>query len=301
MDPVGCGSRSLRECLIVQAKKKYQKTSSEYKILRYYWDFFVAKKYKKIVKRLGISIENVEDAAKKIQTLNPYPGNQFESELTDFVVPDVFLIKQDGKFKIKLNNKYQKIHINPYYKNIIKDYRKKKVYQSDITYDDEISKRYILEKVRAGEWLLKNIQQRQVTIRKVSESIVQKQQKFFQHGKEYLKPMVLKDIANDIGMHESTVSRITNKKYIKTAQGIFELKYFFSSGIEQEGGEIVSSLRIKEYIQEIIEKENKKKPFTDNYIVLEIARKHNIKLARRTIAKYREALKIPSSSKRKIH
>ena len=300
MDPVGCGSRSLQECLSVQAKKKYQKVSREYKILHYYWNFFIAKKYKKIARRLGVSIEIIEDSVKKIQTLNPYPGSQFSFNSTDFIVPDVFLIMQDGKFKIKLNNKYKKVHINPYYKNIIKDYRKKKIYQADITYDDEISKRYILEKVRAGEWLLKNIEQRQETIRKVAESIIKKQKKFFQYGKEYLKPMVLKDIADDIGMHESTVSRITNKKYIKTSQGVFELKYFFSSGIEQEGGEIVSSLRIKEYIQEIIDKEDIKKPFTDNYIVLEIAREHNIKLARRTIAKYREALKIPSSSKRKI-
>lgn len=300
MDPTGCGSRSLQECLVVQAKESFLEQSREYKILCEYWGFFTQKKYKRIARKLGVELGKIEQSLKKIQTLNPFPGDVFLKELIDPVIPDVYLIEQDGKFKIRLNEKFHKFHVNSYYKEMIKDYSKKKIYQSSITSEEDMSKRYVLEKVRAGEWLMKNIEQRQETIQKVSESILKKQEKFFRYGKEYLQPMVLKEVADDIGMHESTVSRITNRKYIRTSRGVFELKYFFSSGVQQEGGEVVSSLRIKEYIRQIIAKENIKKPVTDNYIVLQIAKEKNIKLARRTIAKYREAMDIPSSNKRKI-
>ena len=300
MDPVGCGSRSLQECLIVGAKIVFSECSREYKILTEYWDLFVKKKYRRIARKLGVDIESIERSLKKIQTLAPFPGDKFLKEKAETIIPDVFLIEQDGEFIIKLNEKFHKFHINPYYKNMIKNYSKRKIYQSNITSKEDISKRYILEKVRAGEWLMKNIEQRQETIQKVSNSIIKKQENFFRYGKEYLKPMILKEVADDIGMHESTVSRITNRKYIRTSRGVFELKYFFSSGVQQEGGEFVSSLRIKEYIQQIINKENIKKPVTDNYIVLQIAKEKNIKLARRTIAKYREAMGIFSSNKRKM-
>ena len=298
--PLGCGSRSLQECLSVQAKERFATHSLEYLMLSEHWHFFINKKYKMLAKKLGCSVENIEKSAKKIQTLTPFPGNVFITKEAETIIPDVYLIKQNGEYKIRLNNKFHKFHVNPYYKKIIEDYSKKKIYQSNIVSDKEVSQRYILEKVRAGEWLIKNIEQRQETIQKVSESILKKQQKFFQRGKEYLRPMVLKDIAQDIGMHESTVSRITNRKYICTPRGTFELKYFFSSGIEQASGEVVSSLSIKEYIRQIISRENLKKPVTDDYIVIELAKKKDIKLARRTIAKYREAMGILSSNKRRL-
>jgi RNA polymerase sigma-54 factor len=300
MDPFGCGSRSLQECLCVQAKIKFKEHSREYKILSEYWDFFVSKKYKRIARKLGVEPQTIENSVQKIQVLSPFPGDVFLKDDLDTVIPDVYLIEQDKEYKIRLNEKFHKFGVNPYYKEMIKDYSKKKIFQSKITTEEDQSKRYILEKVRAGEWLIKNIEQRQETILKVTESIVKKQKKFFRHGKEHLKPMVLKEVADDIGMHESTVSRITNRKYLHTPRGVFELKYFFSSGIQQEGGEFISSLRIKEYIEQIISKEKSSKPVTDNYIVLQIAKEQNIKLARRTIAKYREAMGIPASNRRRI-
>ena len=175
-------------------------------------------------------------AQQNIQILSPFPGDAFINKKEEYIVPDVFIMKKNSSFIVRLNENFKKFHINPYYKNLIKDCIRKKIRQSSIESEKEISTRYVLEKVRAGEWLMKNIEQRQETIRKVVGSIVKKQKKFFQYGKEYLEPMVLKDVALDIDMHESTVSRISNRKYMQTPRGIFELKYFFSSGVEQKDG-----------------------------------------------------------------
>ena len=299
LDPAGVGARNLRECLLAQAEDIYTTESFESKIIKDCWFLFTEKKYKKTSKLLKTSLKDIMDAQQNIQTLSPFPGDSFINKEEEYIVPDVFIIKKDSRYIVRLNESFKKFHINPYYRNLIKDSAKKKMRQSSIESDKEISNRYVLEKVRAGEWLMKNIKQRQETIQKVVESIIKKQKKFFQYGKEYLEPMVLKDVALDIDMHESTVSRISNRKYMHTPRGIFELKYFFSSGVEQKDGAVISSLKIKEHIQKIISQENTKKPYTDSYMAEKLCELENIKVARRTIAKYRESLGIPSSNRRK--
>ena len=294
LDPAGVGARNLRECLLAQAEESYRSDSFEYKIIKDHWFLFTEKKYKKISRLLNTSLIDVMSAQQNIQILSPFPGDAFINKKEEYIVPDVFIMKKNSSFIVRLNENFKKFHINPYYKNLIKDCIRKKIRQSSIESEKEISTRYVLEKVRAGEWLMKNIEQRQETIRKVVGSIVKKQKKFFQYGKEYLEPMVLKDVALDIDMHESTVSRISNRKYMQTPRGIFELKYFFSSGVEQKDGAVISSLKIKEHIQKIISQENTKKPYTDSYMAEKLYGLEKIKVARRTIAKYREALRIPS-------
>ena len=299
LEPTGVGARNLRECLLAQAEESYSVKSFEYKIIKDHWLLFTEKKYKKISRLLKASLIDVVNAQQNIQILSPFPGDTFINKEEEYIVPDVFIMKKDSKYIVRLNNNFKKFHINPYYKNLIKDSARKKMRQSSIESEKEISNRYVLEKVRAGEWLMKNIEQRQETILKVVGSIVKKQKKFFQYGKKYLEPMVLKDVALDIDMHESTVSRISNRKYMHTPRGIFEIKYFFSSGVEQKDGAVISSLKIKEHIQKIISQENTKKPHTDSYMAEKLYELEKIKVARRTVAKYREALRIPSSNKRK--
>lgn len=300
LDPIGIGSRSLKECLTTQAEEFFGLDSVESKILNNYSEYFSDRKYKKIAKKLDITVNDVMNTYQSIKNLSLWPGDKFNKKNSIAIVSDVYVIKKNGEYIVKLNENFSKFKINPYYKNILKNYRNKKIRQNSINSEQDFSNCYILEKIRAGEWLLKNIEQRQRTIKKVTESIIKKQEKFFKYGKEYLSPMILKDVADDIGMHESTVSRISNQKYIYTPRGTFEIKFFFSSGIEQKGGEIVSSLKIKEHIQQIISKENRKKPYTDDYIAKKLSELKKIQVARRTIAKYRESLKILSSSKRKL-
>ncbi len=297
--PTGIGARDLRECLLAQAEESYNSESFEYKIIKDFWFLFTEKKFKKISRFLNTSLIDIMSAQQNIQILSPFPGDSFINREEKYIVPDVFIMKKNSAYIVRLNENFKKFHINPYYKNLIKDSIRKKIRQSFIESEKEISNRYVLEKVRAGEWLMKNIEQRQETIRKVVVSIVKKQKKFFQYGKEYLEPMVLKDVAQDIDMHESTVSRISNRKYMHTSRGVFELKYFFSSGVEQKDGVVISSLKIKEHIQKIISQENTKKPYTDSYMAEKLYELEKIKVARRTIAKYREALRIPSSNRRK--
>ena len=299
LDPAGVGARNLRECLLAQAEEVYSEESFEYRIIKDHWLLFTEKKYKKICRLLKTNLIDIVSAQQNIQILSPFPGDAFINKEEEYIVPDVFIMKKNSNYIVRLNDNFKKFHVNPYYRNLIKDCARKKIRQSSIESEKEISSRYVVEKVRAGEWLMKNIEQRQETIRKVVESIVKKQKKFFQFGKEYLEPMILKDVAQDIDMHESTVSRISNRKYMHTPRGVFELKYFFSSGVEQKDGAVISSLKIKEHIQKIIAQENATKPHTDSYMADKLYELEKIKVARRTIAKYREALKIPSSNRRK--
>ena len=299
LDPTGIGSRNLTECLACQAGESFGPNSLEKKIIEKHLKLLTEKKYKKIAKKLEVNIEAIIDAHQNIQLLNPFPGDEFTKKEAEPITPDVFVVKRGDDYIIKLNSTLSKFRINPIYQEMLKGYRNKKLRQANIESEKDVSNRYILEKVRAGEWLIKNIAQRQDTIYKVAESIVKKQKKFFKYGKEYLEPMILKNIADDIEMHESTVSRISNQKYIQTPRGIFEIKFFFSSGIEQQDGKIISSLKIKEHIQKIVAKEDKKKPFTDDCIAIKLQELEKIDVARRTVAKYREVLKIPSSNRRK--
>jgi RNA polymerase sigma-54 factor len=228
-------------------------------------------------------------AVKVIQALEPRPGRQYSDEMPQYITPDIYVYKLENEFVILLNDDgMPKLRVNSYYKRAITEGEKISAQAKD----------YIQEKMRSATWLIRSIHQRQKTIYKVMESILKFQSEFFEKGIAYLKPMVLRDVAQDIAMHESTISRVTTNKYAYTPQGIFELKYFFNSSINRVHGEAIASASVQDKIRQIIESENPKKPYSDSKIA-EILKQTNIDIARRTVAKYREMLGLLSSNKRK--
>ena len=293
-EPTGVGARSLQECLLLQGQE-IDPNSLACKILKDYFSLLVNKQLKKISYKTGASLSEVTIAYNLIRTFNPALGRAFDKSKVETLIPDVFIIKRGSKYIIKLNDNLPKFRVNPMYFNIASSFNPKKIHSEK----QKLTQEYLIEKIRAGNWLLKSIDQRQQTIYKVTESILKQQRPFFDRGVEYLKPMILKDIADDINMHESTVSRISNQKYVHTPQGIFELKFFFTSGLKQNNGEIISSQKIKTYIKTIISNEDRQKPHTDDYITKKLQETFDIKVARRTVAKYRESLNLPSSNTRK--
>ena len=286
-EPLGVGARSLQECLKIQAQADDNCTPLLLKLIENYLDRLEERFLAKVSSELNVRIELILEAIKKIKGYNPKPGQTFNSERIDYVVPDIFVVKTENGYDVTLNDDgIPRLRISPYYKNLLKNSVKGE------------TKEYLEEKHKSALWFLKSIDQRRQTILKVGKSIIKLQKEFLDHGFSYLKPMVLKDVAKDIEMHESTVSRITTNKYIDTPQGVFELKFFFHSGIKSYMGNNMSSIRVKNIIKEIIATEDEKKPLTDDEMVKTLTHK-NIKIARRTITKYRKELNIPSASKRK--
>ena len=290
-NPNGVGARNLQECLLIQLEILDDKDSLSSKIVKHDMQLLESKDLKKIARRQKQDIEQVIESYRLIMSLEPKPGREFISNPSQhYIIPDVYIYQKDDEYKVALNSAgMPRLRISNYYKDL-----------SDNMEDDgSLTKDYILEKVKAGQWLLKSIEQRQKTIYRVTKSILRFQKKFFDQGIHFLRPLVLKDVAEDIDVHESTVSRITTNKYVHTPQGIFELKYFFTSGIDQGGGNAVSSKRIKDMILQMVQKEDLKSPYTDLQIADILERQSGIKVARRTVAKYREALNILPSNKRK--
>ena len=286
-EPIGVGARSLKECLMIQAKADENCTPLILKLIDQYLDRLEERYLLKISAELKIRVESIVEAVKKISGYNPKPGQIISSEQIDYVVPDIFVIKTDKGYDVTLNDDgIPKFRINPYYQNLLKTSGKGE------------TKDYLEGKHRSALWLVKSIDQRRQTIYKVGKSIVKLQEEFLNQGLSYLKPMVLKDVAKDIEMHESTVSRITTNKYIDTPQGVFELKFFFHSGIKSYMGGSMSSIRVKNIIKEVIAEEDERKPLTDDEMV-QVLMRRNAKIARRTITKYRKELNIPPASKRK--
>ena len=272
-EPLGVGAKNLKECLMIQAQADKDSTPLIIKLIDQHLDYLEERFFKKISAKLKIRIELIIEAVKRIKEYNPKPGQEFNSDRIDYVIPDVFVIKTANGYDVTLNDEgIPRLRISPYYQNLLKKSTAGE------------TKDYLEEKHKAALWFLK--------------SIVKLQEEFFDLGLSYLKPMILKDVAKDIDMHESTVSRITTNKYIGTPQGIFELKYFFHSGIKSYMGDNMSSVRVKNIIQEIISSEDEKQPLTDDQMVQELMRK-NIKIARRTITKYRKELNIQPAGKRK--
>ncbi len=244
---------------------------------------------KKIAKALKISVDDVRAAVQIIQYLEPKPGRKFSTEEPAYITPDIYVYKMGDDFKIVMNDDgLPKLRINRFYKNAIASGRK----------ISKETKAYLNEKMQSASWLIKSIHQRQKTIYLVMESILKFQREFFEKGIAYLKPLILKDIAEDIEMHESTISRVTTNKYAYTPQGLFELKYFFNSSIERTGGESMASASVKDRIKQLIEKEDPQFPLSDEKIA-SILQEANIQIARRTVAKYRKVLNILPSNKRK--
>jgi RNA polymerase sigma-54 factor len=287
LDPPGVGARDLCECLLLQLRLQGEEASIAARIVDGYLPLLEGKRYDRIARELGVSVDEVVAAADVIATLEPKPGRDFGEGDIRYITPDVFVHKVGDELIITLNDEgLPRLRVSNYYRRVLGN-------QSG----DE-AKRYIQDKMRAAAWLIKSIQQRQRTLYLVTESIVRFQREFFEHGVTHLKPLVLKNVAMDIGMHESTVSRATANKYVHTPQGTFELKYFFTSSLQGADGEEVSAESVKERIREIISQEDPHHPLSDQHIAKMLAKEH-VGIARRTVAKYRETMGLLPSSKRR--
>jgi RNA polymerase sigma-54 factor len=288
-DPIGVCSRDLRECLMIQARHLNLEGTPVVEIISNHLHHLERKNYKAISKASKLSIEDIVSAVDIIKGFEPRPGREFSSESPQYITPDIYVYKVEDDFVVVLNDDgMPKLKVNTFYKDAIQ--HKKNI--------SEQTRDYVQEKMRSATWLIRSIHQRQKTIYRVMESILRFQREFFEKGILHLKPMVLRDIAEDIGMHESTISRVTTNKYAHTPQGIFELKFFFNSSINRMHGEAIASASVLNQIKQIIGSEDHKNPYSDQQLsdMLEDA---NIKVARRTVAKYREILKVLPSSRRR--
>ncbi len=290
-DPIGVGARDLKECLLIQVRYLDLQGSLVEKIVQDHLPDLEKRKYQNIAKVLNVTQQDVLEASTVIiHELEPKPGRPFSSADTQYVVPDVYVVKVEERYVIQLNDEgFPRVRINPYYRKILS--QKEGV--------DKTTRDYIEERLRSAQWLIKGMEQRNKTIYKVAESIVKFQTYFLEHGISDLKPMVLKDVAEDISMHESTISRVTTNKYMHTPQGIFPLKFFFTTGFTTAGtGTEVSSLTVKDTIQKMVREEDAAAPLKDQQIV-DALKARGLGIARRTVAKYREELRIPPTSVRK--
>ena len=290
-DPIGVAARDLQECLWLQIRHIGLEGTPSEKIVTEHLRLFQNHQVPEIARKLGMSIEDLKEHIEIIRNLDPKPGSRYNPTQSQYVIPDVYIVKIEDQYVAALNEEgLPQLRISPVYRRLLD--------KSGQESNDE-TRAYVKDKFRSALWLIKSVDQRQKTIHKVATSIINFQREFLDHGIEYLRPLVLRDVANDIGMHESTVSRVVNNKYMHTPQGVFEMKYFFHSGISSSYGESVSSVTIKQRIRKIIENEDPRKPLSDSKIV-SILQKEGLMLARRTIAKYREELKIPTSNQRKV-
>jgi len=289
-DPVGVGSQNLSECLLAQAELLPGKNTIVKKILLQHMKYLERKKYPAIAKELNISLKEVLKACEIIAHMEPRPGAAYNDSEPQYITPDIYVYKLDDEYIVSLNEDGQpKLRINSFYKNIL----------LNNSMDSEKAKEYIQEKIRSAVWLIKSIYHRQSTIVNVMKSIIKFQRDFFDYGNNYLKPLVLRDVAEDVEMHESNISRVTTNKYVHTPHGIFELKYFFNSGLTSDNGEAIASESVKNKIRSIIEKEDPYNTCSDQEIANILKKKQGINIARRTVTKYREMLGVLSSSKRK--
>jgi len=283
LDPTGVGSRNLRECLMVQLEDQENTATLAYTILRDHFEDFKNKRYDRIIAELEISKEELQKAMDVILRLNPKPGEGLFDSRSNYIIPDFIVEKVDGKFEVSLNDwNVPPLRISPAYKKMLMDKKK----------TDKETRQYIRKKVESARWFINSIYQRKATMLKVMEAIIQKQHDFFEKGPDFIKPLIMREIAEMIDMDISTVSRVANGKYVQTDFGVFELKYFFNERIENEEGEEISTRKIKNRIKAIVEEEDNKKPLSDDKISA-ILKEEGFPIARRTVAKYREQLNIP--------
>ncbi len=287
-DPPGVAARDLRECLLAQLQNLGMEESLAARMVKNHLDLLEKHRYAEIAKILGVTIETVGQAAKVISELEPKPGRDYGGEEPTYVVPDVYIHKVGEEYVVTLNrDAVPRLRLAGYYQRVLNDV--------DVAAE---TREYLQERLRSARWLVKSIYQRQQTIFKVATSIVKFQRAFFDHGISLLRPLVLKDVAEDIGMHESTISRATANKYAHTPQGIFELKFFFTSGVKGASGEDVSAETVKEHIRALVGGETRSNPLSDQAIA-EMLKARQINIARRTVAKYRQAMGILPSANRK--
>ena len=288
-DPIGVGARSLSECLLIQARHLGVDTPLVVAIVNHHLNHLENKNYKAISRALKVKYDDVLAAVNIIRSLEPRPGREFSDETPQYIIPDIYVYKVDNDFVVVLNDDgMPKLRVNSLYR--------KSLSRGEKLPGDAES--FIQDKMRSAAWLIKSIHQRQKTIYKVMESILKFQRPFFDKGIAHLKPMVLRDVAQDIEMHESTISRVTTNKYTFTPQGLFELKYFFNSSIRKSHGGEIASASVQQKIKDIIANEPPHKPYSDDKIA-KLLKEANISIARRTVAKYREILGVLPSNKRK--
>jgi len=290
LDPPGVAARNLRECLLLQLPAIGMKDPLVHDVIDNHLDALQRKDFRGIARDLGVSVESVAAAAREIAHLSPKPGSSFGESDPVYITPDIYVFKLDDDFHIMLNEDgLPRLRISNMYRDVLS--------KGSETNSD--TKEYVQNKVRSALWLIKSIHQRQRTIYKVMKSIVGFQREFFERGVQYLKPLNLRDVADDIGMHESTVSRVTTHKYAHTPQGVFELKYFFNSSIGCFEGDSIASESVKEKIRTIIANEDSRRPLSDQRIS-QMLKAANVDIARRTVTKYRESMNLLSSTKRRV-
>lgn len=290
-DPPGIAARDLKECLLIQAGLFGIPNPVVETIIRECLKDLETKNYDSIAGKLDIPFSVVLKAVHVITAMNPKPGLLYNEEVPLYIVPDVFVFKVGDDYRVVLNDDgLPRLKISNFYKEILSG--------AGENSKADNCREYVKGKLQSAAWLIKSIRQRQKTIYRVTESIVKIQREFFDKGIDYLKPMVLRDVSDDVEMHESTISRVTTNKYMHSPRGIFELKYFFNSSIKRMGGSPIASESVKEKIRQIISRENKRKPYNDSQIV-DILSLHGISIARRTVVKYRELMGILSFSKRR--
>jgi RNA polymerase sigma-54 factor len=288
--PAGVGARDLRECLLIQLRRQAQEPSLEYTIVSEHMDDLGRHRFPEIARRMAIGVEDVQKAADNIARLNPRPGQVFAAAPQNYVLPDVIVEKVDGEYQVAFNNEQiPHLRISNLYKDIIAS--------GDAQSTDV--KDYIRDKIRSGKFLIRSIHQRQQTIMNIAQQIVSRQHDFLEHGPSHLKPMTMAEVAEAVGVHETTVSRAVSGKYMATPQGVFEMKYFFTGGYQTATGESLSNTSVKQAILELVKHESGSAPLSDHEIV-EILSERGIPIARRTVAKYRSELNIlPSHMRRK--
>jgi len=289
LDPPGVGARDLRECLMLQLREAGLEHSVPFRLVRDCFDELIAHRWSEISKRFGISPVDVQKAADEIAKLDPKPGLVYSDASDNYIIPDLIVDKIDGKYHVFLNDaNLPRLKLSKAYQEIARDKKK---------FDGE-NKEFISNKLNSANWMIQAIEQRRQTMLKVMNYIVERQREFFEKGVQFLKPLTLREVAEVINMHESTVSRVTNEKFVQTPRGVLPLKFFFSSGLSTTAGEDVSARGIKAQIQKLVSEENPKHPLTDQAIV-NILKESGVQIARRTVAKYRDQLGVLSARMRK--
>lgn len=290
LHPTGVGARNLRECLLLQLERLDKSEGLAADIVRDHLDKLGARKFPDIARVLKVSVDDVQKAAKFIATLDPKPGSVYSTDVATYVLPEIVVQKVDGKYVVIMNDdQLPHVRISPYYRKLMKDAATK----------PEV-KNYVQERIRSGAFLIKSIHQRQKTIHRIASEIVERQQDFLEQGISLLKPLTMAEVADTVGVHETTVSRAVSGKYMRTPRGVFELKYFFTPGIRTSDGSQVSNKTVRDVIANLVAHEDASKPLSDQEI-MNILKERGIKIARRTIAKYRLVLRIPPSHMRKVY
>ncbi len=296
LEPVGVGARDLRECLLIQLEVRGDKDTMAWVLIHDHFDHLVNRRFPEIARLLKTTVEEVQAAADEIATLNPRPGTSVSSDDPKYVTPDMIIDRVDDEYVVMLNDRnVPRLRISSAYESVIKEKKR-----SDATAAQKETREYIQGKLASAKWLIQTIEQRRKTMIKVMNCIIREQREFFDKGIAFLRPLTLAQVARQIDMHESTVSRVCSAKYVQTPRGVFELKFFFSSGLETEDGEDVSARAAKDTIKTLIEEEDKKDPLSDQRIA-ELLHEKGLKIARRTVAKYREQLSIlPARFRRRV-